>query len=155
MMAGSRWVLTFVLLPIKLSSTKKHFTPPARRVDMIQFSQDLIDRLGSNPVAEQRRHIAEVAVKRAAPGVLDSHASVFFRIHQIPSRKRGRLQVRFVVGGIDLSRRSVLQIVQKHRQGDLALFEHKMIHMGIQFGNIHKQGAPDDAPFYPAADSGQ
>ena len=64
------------LLPMRLSSTKNTGPRQPRLVEAVQLRDDLRRGLGAGPVAELRRHVAELAVERAAAGELHAHRAV-------------------------------------------------------------------------------
>jgi len=102
---------------------------PPGVVERVEFGEHLGGRLETGTVAEEGRDVAELAVERAAPRVLDARRGVPPQVGEFP-QGRGRVaEVGELIGRVEPLRPAAGQVGEEPGQGHLGLVEHEMVHL--------------------------
>jgi hypothetical protein len=97
-------------------------------VDRVQFTDELLRRLGSRDSSEHLDDVTELAIIRASPGVLQSHGVIEVHVNKVEPRYRGQGYIRFPLVPIDFLWDTVFQIIQENRKSQLRFIQDEMIH---------------------------
>ena len=116
----------------------------AARVNGIEFRDYLLCGFGSDFATEELRDVAELAVIRAAPRVLDIHRIIFVQIDEVPLGHGGSLEVVEAARGVNTRGLIVLEVVEESRQGCFRFIEYEVVDTVEVFVLGGKQWSPGD-----------
>ena len=132
-MAGKTLFLSFVVLPMKLSSTRKTLPlHPALNSDSILLYY-LLGGFASRPVSVESGNITKLTTKRTTPGILNIHGVISPHLNKAPERGRCLFQIWKGFGRVKPGCFAQCKVLQELGKGDLGLIEDQVINIRIIF----------------------
>ena len=111
----------------KVVVDEKDARAPAKLVQRIQLTNDLLGGLDAWSVPEERGDVAELAIEGTATRILDSHGGVVFDLEKFPQWGRGSLDFRKFVGCVNAFGATSRQVIQEWLQSQLRFVQDEMI----------------------------